>query len=82
MERVSRAFMFHEDLATQDEGATLEEAAEHVLWHYPAEASLGDRVKHVGLAQALLSFADRFRPRSDNGKLRESLMLVVVLVVL
>ena len=32
MERVSRAFLFHEDLATHDEGATLEEAAEHVLW--------------------------------------------------
>lgn len=32
MERVSRAFLFHEDLATHDEGASLEEALEHVLW--------------------------------------------------
>lgn len=32
MERVSRAFLFHEALASQDEGATLEEALEHVFW--------------------------------------------------
>lgn len=32
MERIARAFLFHEDLATQDEGATLDEALEHVLW--------------------------------------------------
>lgn len=32
MERVTRAFLFHEALATQDEGASLEEALEHVLW--------------------------------------------------
>lgn len=32
MERVLRAFLFHEELATQDEGASLEEALEHVLW--------------------------------------------------
>ena len=33
MERVSRAFLFHEDLATQDEDASLEEALDHVLWY-------------------------------------------------
>lgn len=38
-------------------------------------------MKHVGLAQALLSFADRFRPRSDNGKLREMPVLVVLVVM-
>lgn len=32
MERISRAFLFHEDLSTQDEGANLEEALELVLW--------------------------------------------------
>lgn len=35
MERVTRAFLFHEELATQDEGASLEEALEHVLWCVP-----------------------------------------------
>lgn len=35
MERVTRAFVFHEELATQDEGASLEEALEHVLWCVP-----------------------------------------------
>lgn len=33
MERVSRAFLFHEDLATNDEGATTDEVLEHVLWY-------------------------------------------------
>lgn len=39
MERVLRSFLFHEELSSHDEGATLEEALEHVLWcvlNYPA----------------------------------------------
>jgi len=37
MERVSRAFLFHEGLATQDEEASLEEALEPILWSVRAE---------------------------------------------
>ncbi|CAM9840036.1 unnamed protein product [Ectocarpus sp. 6 AP-2014] len=70
MERIARAFLFHEGLATKDEGATLDEALEHVLWYYPAEASRPERVKHVGLAQALLAFGDRFHHRHQQQRRR------------
>ncbi|CAM9849141.1 unnamed protein product, partial [Ectocarpus fasciculatus] len=70
MDRIARAFLFHEDLATQDEGASLDEALEHVLWYYPAEASRPERVKHVGLAQALLSFGDRFHHHQQQQRRR------------
>lgn len=38
MERVWRAFLFCEELATKDEEASLEEALEHVLWCVHREA--------------------------------------------
>ncbi|CAN0127253.1 unnamed protein product, partial [Discosporangium mesarthrocarpum] len=60
MERLTRAFIFHEELATADESASAEEVLEQVLWYYPQTETPMERMKHVGLSQALLSFADRF----------------------
>lgn len=54
MERVSRAFLFHEELATQDEGASLEEALEHVLWYVLRESTI---CFHISM------FHDSSRPR-------------------
>lgn len=59
MERVSRAFLFHEELSTQDEEATLEEALEHVLW-----CALLSNLKNTSTGRCLQNPHDNDAPRA------------------